>query len=105
MKDDVSEIITNASCYVINNQSSIYAYRNNTRSNYTQIGGKWFKTSEQTYTNLPVNSVCYSYSDIEALNSNASFEPIYLFIGFCLVALVIYLFFKLIRGFLYAFSR
>lgn len=105
MTDDISEIISNASCYVINNQNSIYAYRNNTRTTYTQIGGKWFKSSEQTYTNIPTNTVCYSYSDIEELNTNASFEPIFYFLSFCMVFLVIYLFFKLIRGFLYAFSR
>lgn len=105
MKDDVSEIISNATCYVINNQNSIYAYRNNTRSNYTQIGGKWHKTSEQTYTSIPSNSVCYSYSDIQQLSSYSIYEPILLFISFCMVGLVIYLFFKLIRGFLYAFSR
>lgn len=105
MKDDVSEIISNASCYVINNQNSIYAYRNNTRSNYTQIGGRWLKTSEQNYTNIPTNTVCYSYNDIKELNSFAVYEPILNFISFCLVFLVIYLFFRLIRGFLYGFSK
>lgn len=105
MVDDFSELINNASCYVINNSSSIYAYRNNIRSNYTQIGGKWFKTSEQTYTNLPTNSVCYSYTDITGIKSFAVYEPILSFISFCLVGLVIYLFFKLIRGFLYGFSK
>lgn len=43
MKDDVSEIITNAECYTINSATSIYAYKNNTRETYTQIGGKWKK--------------------------------------------------------------
>lgn len=105
MKDDVSEIISNGSCYVINNSTTLYAYRNNIRYSYTQIGGRWIESSQQTYTNLPTNSVCYTYSDIKELNSFAVYEPILLFISFCIVGLVIYLFFKMIRGFLYAFSR
>ena len=98
--DDVSEIITNATCYVINNQNSIYAYRNNTRSNYTQIGGKWFKTSEQTYTSIPTNNVCYSYSDIKELKSNAAFEPIFYAIAFSLFLVAILLFRWSVRGIL-----
>lgn len=98
--DDVSEIISNASCYVINNQNSIYAYRNNTRSNYTQIGGKWFKTSEQTYTSIPTNTVCYSYSDLKELKTNAAFEPIFYMIAFSLFLVTVLLFRWSVRGIL-----
>lgn len=88
MKDDTSEIINNATCYTLNNATSIYAYRNNVRSTYTQVGGKWYKTAETTYSSVPSSSYCLSYNDISDLNSNAAFEPIFLFIGFCLAIFV-----------------
>ena len=88
MKDDTSEIINNATCYTLNNATSIYAYRNNVRSTYTQVGGKWYKTSETIYSSLPPSSYCLSYNYISDLNSNAAFEPIYVFIAFCLAIFV-----------------
>lgn len=88
MKDDISEVINNASCYTINSQTSLYSYRNNVRSTYTQIGGKWYKTAESSYTSLPVNAYCVPYSTVSDLNSNAAFEPFYLFIAFCLAVFV-----------------
>lgn len=88
MKDDISEIINNATCYTINSATSIYAYSNNIRNTYTQIGGKWYKTAETTYSYLPTSSYCVSYSNISDLNSNAAFEPIYLFIAFILAVFV-----------------
>lgn len=88
MKDDTTEIINNATCYTINSATSIYAYRNNVRNTYTQIGGKWYQTATITYTNIPSSSYCVSYSNITNLNSNAAFEPIFVFIGFCLAIFV-----------------
>ena len=80
MKDDFTNIETGASCYVLNNATSIYSYKNNTRTSYIQVGGKWYKHAATTYTNIPVNTFCWSYNDITSLNSNAAFEPLYLFI-------------------------
>lgn len=101
--DDVSEVITNGSCYTINNSSTIYAYRNNIRYSYSQIGGKWFETSQQNYTNLPVNNVCYTYSDIAGLHSFAVYEPFLYLTAFILAFCAVALFFKTIKGFLYGF--
>lgn len=88
MKDDVSEIINNATCYTLNNATSIYAYRDNVRNTYTQVGGKWYKTAETTYSSVPFSAYCLSYNDISDLNSNAAFEPIFVFIAFCLAIFV-----------------
>lgn len=80
MKDDFTNIETGASCYVLNNATTIYSYKNNTRSTYIQVGGKWYKNAVSNYYDIPSNSVCWSYNDITSLNSNAAFEPLYLFI-------------------------
>lgn len=93
MKDDISEIVENAQCYTINSATSIYAYKNNTRETYTQIGGKWKKSAQSSYNSIPVGAYCVSYSEIESINSYAMFEPLYVFnsllvalfvIGFCI---------------------
>lgn len=95
MKDDFSEVINNASCYTLNSATSLYAYSNNIRHTYTQIGGKWYKTAETTYTNLPYNAYCLSYSSVTDLNSNAAFEPIFIFIGFVLAIFVWFIIYRL----------
>lgn len=100
MSDDISEIPNNASCYTINSQSSIYIYRSNTRDTYTQIGGKWFKTATSNYTNIPTNTVCRSYSDIESLNSNAAWYPTYQIIAFGLAVFVWFFVYKLVSKFI-----
>lgn len=79
MKDDISEIITNAECYTINSATSIYAYKNNLRETYTQIGGKWKKSGQSTYNYFPGGAYCVAYSEIESINSYAMFEPLYVF--------------------------
>lgn len=79
MKDDISEITQNAQCYTINSATSIYAYKNYTRETYTQIGGKWKKSAQSSYNNIPVGAYCVSYSEIESINSFAMFEPLYIF--------------------------
>lgn len=101
MTDDYSAI-PETGCNVLSNPTTIYNYYNGVRKTYLQVGGKWIYSAQNTYTGNTSNYVCV---DISNLNSFSYFEPIYQFISFCLVALVIYLFFKLIRGFLYAFSR
>lgn len=94
MTDDFSELETNASCYTINSTTSIYAYRSNIRSSYTQIGGKWFKSAQTSYTSVPTNSVCYSYSDITELSSNAVYYPFLVAIAFSLAVFVFMFAFK-----------
>ena len=96
MTDDFSNLETGSNCYVLNSATSIYSYKSNSRKTYT-LGGKWFHTATSTYTNIPTNTVCWSYSDITSLNSNADMYPIYMFIGFCLAVFVWFLFFWLFR--------
>lgn len=96
MKDDFSELETNATCYTLNSATSIYSYRNNIRSTYTQVGGKWYKTATQSYTNLPTNTICFSYNDITGLSSNAQFSPIFEVIAFSLAVFVWFVVYRLI---------
>lgn len=100
MTDDISEIPSNASCYTVNSQSSIYSYRGGTRDTFTQIGGKWYKTATSSYTNIPNNAVCWSYSDIAAINSNSVYLPIYEFIALTLAVFVWFFVFKLVSKFI-----
>lgn len=81
MTDDFTDLPDNAQCYVVNSATSIYVYRNNTRDTYTQIGGKWYQTAQSSYISVPSSSVCWSYTDITAINSKAEFAPIYEFIA------------------------
>lgn len=96
MKDDFTNLETGSSCYVLNSQTSIYSYKNNVRTTYIQVGGKWYKQATTNYNTLPVNTVCWSYNDITSLNSNAAFEPLYLMIAFCLAIFVWWFVFRLV---------
>lgn len=104
MKDDVSDIPANG-CVVLTGDRSLSYYNGNTRIDYIFNGGKWYlyRTQTSNYGNYDISS--YTCVDRAVLNTNAVYEPILLFMSLCMVGLVIYLFFKLIRGFLYAFSR
>lgn len=97
MTDDFSNLESGASCYVLNNTTTIYSYKNNIRTSYIQIGGKWYRSSYSTYTNLPTNIVCWSYSDITSLNTNADMYPIYVMIAFMLACVVWFLFWSVFR--------
>lgn len=97
MRDDFSELPTNASCYTLNSATSIYVYRNNIRDTFTQIGGKWYRSATTTYSSVPTNSVCWLYSDITGLSSNAEFLPIYEAIAFILAMFVFALVWSLFR--------
>lgn len=96
MTDDFSQLVTGASCYALSSTTSIYAYKNNIRTSYSQIGGKWYKTAESTYNTIPINTVCYSYGDITKINSNAEYLPIFEFIAIILAVFVWYFVFRLI---------
>lgn len=80
MKDDISEIETGAQCYVLNNATTIYSYKGGTRKTYFQIGGKWITAAQSSYNTVPIGAYCINYDEIQSLNSNAAFEPLYLFI-------------------------
>lgn len=88
MTDNFEELETGASCYVLNNATTIYSYKNGVRKTYIQVGGKWFNTSQSDYYNLPSNTVCFNYNDITQLNSNAVFEPFLIGLSFCLAVFV-----------------
>lgn len=96
MTDDTSNIETGASCYVVNNATSIYSYKNGSRKTYIQIGGKWFLSAQSTYYSVPDNAVCWSYSDITSLNTHAEFYPQFMFIALAMAVFVWYIVFKLI---------
>ena len=96
MTDDFTNLETGSSCYVLNNATSIYSYKGGTRKTYVQIGGKWFLSAQTTYYSVPDNAVCWSYSDISALNSNAEFYPLFMMCAFMLAVFVWYVVFKLI---------
>lgn len=95
MTDDFTNLETGASCYVLSNASTIYAYKNNTRTTYYQVGGKWYKAAAQTYTSVPSNTVCWTYSDITALNSNAEYYPIFAFMALILAIFVWFFVFRI----------
>lgn len=97
MTDDITEIVTDASCYTINNATTIYSYGDSVRYTYTQIGGKWYKTGQNSYNSISSNYVCYSYDDIAALSSKSEFEPIFTAIALGLVIVTVMLFWATIR--------
>lgn len=97
MTDDFDDLETGASCYVLNNATSIYSYKSNSRKTYTLVGGKWYHTATSTYTSIPTNTVCWSYSDITELNSNADMYPVYMFISFSLAVFTYFLAWYLFR--------
>ena len=96
MTDDFSNLETGASCYAISNTTTIYSYKTNNRTSYIQIGGKWYKTSVQSYNTIPASTHCLSYSDITKINSNAAFYPQYMIFAFGLSVFVWLVVFKLL---------
>lgn len=88
MTDNFEDLETGASCYVLNNASTIYSYKGSVRKTYIQVGGKWHYTSQSTYNTIPSGAVCFAYSDITKLNSNAVFEPFLIGLSFCLAVFV-----------------
>lgn len=105
MRDDVSAI-DSTWCNVLTSSDTLVSYSpdRHSRSDYSFSGGRWIKyrTSTSTYGYDISGYNCITLSD---LNSFAIYEPVLHFISFCLVGLVLYLFFRLIRGFLYGFSK
>lgn len=95
--DDVSAIPTTG-CNVLNSQSTIYNYYNGNRSSFVQIGGRWIKNGETTYSYSPSGLVCI---DVSTLNSNAQFVPFYYMTAFALFCVSVFVFIKSIRGFFY----
>lgn len=100
MTDDFSNVGA-ASCYSLNSPTSIYAYSNNVRTTYFQIGGKWYRGSSQNYTSIPTGTYCYNSLDF---NSNSVFEPFLYFISFCLVCVCVFGFFYVLKRAFYAFK-
>lgn len=93
MTDDLSAIPTSG-CNYISNDTTIYNYSSNVRRTYRQIGGKWYFTEQSTYTSIPNTYQCV---DITGLSSNSVYLPIYYFIAFILVLVVLYLWFSIFR--------
>ena len=97
MKDDFSEVVTNATCYVLYSETVIYAYRNNVRYTYTKVGSKWWLRQQDNYSTIGNNYNCYSYDVISTINSKPEFEPIFLAIAFALVVFVYLLWFMIFK--------
>lgn len=100
MKDDFSDV-SNATCYSLGSPTTIYAYGNGVRTTYYQIGGKWYKSSTQNYTQIPPNTYCYTSLDF---SSHSEFEPVYHAIAFALLLVAFLAFFYVIRRAFYAFK-
>ena len=96
MKDDFSNLETGASCYALSNTTTILSYKSGVRTTYNQVGGRWYKTAAQNYTSVPTNTVCWSYADITALNSNAVYYPFYVLVALMLSLFVWFFVFRLI---------
>lgn len=96
-KDDVSAIPT-IGCNVVNSQTTIYNYNNGIRQAFVQIGGRWIKNGESTYSYTPSGLICV---DVSSLNSNAAYEPFYYMTAFALFCVSVFVFIKSIRGFFY----
>lgn len=93
MTDDFSEVVSGG-CNVFTSPSNMYNYSRNIRRTYTNIGGKWIYTAEQTYSSLPNNYVCV---DISGISSNSEWYPLYGFIAFSLVVFLIFMFWAVIK--------
>lgn len=105
MKDDVSQVASGG-CNVLGTSDTLYNYNGSRRFTYHFNGGKWYLyRTEYNYNNQPYDISSYSCINLDSLNTYSIYEPILHFISFCLVVLVVYIFFKLIRGFLYGFSK
>lgn len=86
MKDDTSAI-PRTGCNILNNEYSVYNYTGNTRRDFVKIGGKWYHNRTQSYSYMPDYS-SYTCVDVGDFNSNAQFEPIYLFIALSMAVFV-----------------
>lgn len=97
MKDDFSELPTNASCYAIASESVIYTYSNSVRDTYTKMGSQWLKTASSSYNIVPSNYRCFTYSDLTNINSYEVFYPFFYTIGFVLAIFAFRFIWKIIR--------
>lgn len=97
MTDDFSELINNASCYYINSENSIYAFRNSVRYRYAKLGAKWYLAETSNYYSISDSYNCRSYDDIVAINSKAEFEPIFVFIALICVVFTYWLWFNVFK--------
>lgn len=98
--DDVSAIPTTG-CNVLNSQNTIYNYNNGVRSSYVQIGGRWIKNGETTYSYNPSGLVCITNDTLTSINSNAAYVPFYYMTAFILFSVSVLIFIKSIRGIFY----
>ena len=98
--DDVSAVPVSG-CNVFNSQTTLYNYNNGVRSTFTQIGGKWIKTSETTYSYNPSGLICITSSELSNLSSYGYMSPIFYMCAFFLFLCSVILFVKSTRGLIY----
>ena len=98
--DDVSSI-PKSGCNVVNSKSVIYNYNNGVRSTFTEIGGKWIKTGETTYSYNPNGLVCITNTELENFSSYSYMTPVFYMVAFFLFICSVILFVKSTRGVIY----
>lgn len=99
--DDVSAI-PNTGCNVLTSSTTLSNYNGRTKLDYIANGGKWYKYRTQTSTYNDYDISSYTCIDVSKLNSYAYMTSIYYSIGFLLFIVTISMFFKTIKGVLYA---
>ena len=102
MHDDTSQI-GSSGCSVLTSSDTISNYNGNTRKDVSYNGGKWYlyRTQYSNYGNYDISN--YNCINVESLNTNAVFEPIFYGLAFLLFACVIIFVVKTVKGFLYGF--
>lgn len=93
MNDDVSAI-PSSGCNVLSSNQLIYNYNNGVRQTFINVGGKWIKSAETTYSYSPSGYECIDVGD---LSSSADLYPIYIVIAFILAVFVWWLVWRLIK--------
>lgn len=101
MRDDASDIVSTG-CSVLSSPGVITNYTSNIRRQYIFNGGKWYLYTTSRTTN-PYDTSGYNCLNVNTLNSNAQFEPLYLMCGLGLLIFLIVLCKYVLGGVIRAF--
>lgn len=94
------DIPSGYSCVVRYNDTTLYAYRNNTRDTYTLNGFDWQKTGTNSSSSLPNNSVCVKDYQIPSQTFGA------IILSACVIVIVFFaVLYKAIMGVFHSFLR
>ena len=100
MHDDVSAI-PSSGCNVLSDSDYISNYNGNIRKDFVQVGGVWYlyRTQTTNYGSYDISN--YNCINITDLNSYAIYTPFIYGLAFLLFLVVVFVFFKTIKGFLH----